>query len=203
METILEKIDKIDDYLRDLVTPFMDLYTFARMFRSYKKQQGKYSESPSNIIAYVGDHHTKNYVRFFKYLNFMTVYSTRDPIIDFVGGWVRMFEHSNEGEDIKKRNAHCLKVTGLTLPLFDTIPQIDAQQERRMIQNKAMQKEERHSAELEPPKLSEEDLEEAEQEQQQSKQEFRRWKQKEQQYDRNDSRTVGKWNSSWKSNIRF
>jgi hypothetical protein len=54
----------------DGMSRLMDLYLIARMFRKFKKIEGKPSEPPTNIIIYAGDFHAKNYRRFLDRLGF-------------------------------------------------------------------------------------------------------------------------------------
>jgi hypothetical protein len=48
----------------------MDYYTLARMFRKFRRVKHTYSETPQDIILYVGDHHARNYRRVLSVLNF-------------------------------------------------------------------------------------------------------------------------------------
>lgn len=49
---------------------FMDYYTIARLFRTYKEIPGKYSKRASSIIIYAGEYHTELYKKFLLSLGF-------------------------------------------------------------------------------------------------------------------------------------
>lgn len=54
----------------DIFTYVMDIYLLARVFRSYQKIPGRYSEDPSTIFVYAGAQHIKTYGGFLKSLGF-------------------------------------------------------------------------------------------------------------------------------------
>ena len=65
---------------------FMDVYLISRVFRKFTpKTKNEYSESPKNIIIFVGDTHANNYRNILKSLDFKTEFikSEEDGCIKF------------------------------------------------------------------------------------------------------------------------
>lgn len=61
----------------------MDIYTIARMFRSYRPVKNQYSGVAKNLIVYAGGSHTINYELFLRtFLGFKTVNSQRNSLIN-------------------------------------------------------------------------------------------------------------------------
>jgi len=71
------KIIKITNYILTI----MDIYCFSRIFRSFNKIEGVYSEDPKNIIIYAGAAHINQYAKWLTELEFELVYSGK--ISDF------------------------------------------------------------------------------------------------------------------------
>lgn len=53
---------------------FMDVYLMARVFRTFDKKEYQYSESPKNIIIYVGSKHAENYREILHKLRFKELF---------------------------------------------------------------------------------------------------------------------------------
>ena len=70
------KKDYLINEIVDYISNFMDIYAFPRLFRSFRKLEGVYSEDPKNIIIYGGGFHTGEYNDWLKELGFETIYST-------------------------------------------------------------------------------------------------------------------------------
>ena len=64
----------------DIFTIIMDIYTLARMFRTFNIGNKNMPVSPKNIIIYVGDYHADIYNDFF--MNYLALYTPITLTID-------------------------------------------------------------------------------------------------------------------------
>lgn len=62
---------------------FMDVYLMARVFRTFDKKEYQYSESPKNIIIYVGYKHSENYREILHKLKFKELFKTKAKYGEF------------------------------------------------------------------------------------------------------------------------
>lgn len=97
----------------------VDYYTITRMFREFKpKTQGQYSESPKDIMIYVGDAHARNYREFFKYMEFTETESTYAHLAE-LGTECVAFGVPNIGNNLPLPELYsCLDITKIKQPLF-------------------------------------------------------------------------------------
>jgi hypothetical protein len=60
-KAVEQKLRNVLQKSLDYTVPIMDFYLMSRVFRSFERKQGKYSEDPKYVIIYVGDQHARNY----------------------------------------------------------------------------------------------------------------------------------------------
>jgi hypothetical protein len=103
------KLRLISTILSDYGVLLVDYYTITRIFREFKpKTQGQYSESPKDIMIYVGNAHAENYREFFKYMEFTETEST-----------YAQMHVPNVGNNLPLPELYsCLDITKIKQPLF-------------------------------------------------------------------------------------
>jgi hypothetical protein len=75
----------------------MDMYLFSRMFRKFKKNKKTVSETPTNIVVYVGNWHANNYRR----------------LLDKLG-----FTHKESKSKTKDVDFQCVNISNFVQPFF-------------------------------------------------------------------------------------
>jgi hypothetical protein len=92
--TVDTQYDSVANYADQAMTPFMDVYALARMFRSYSD-----NTKAHHVILYVGDNHAKNYRLLFKRLRAPSSTSTYS-------------------QDEENKNFQCLDIQEFKQPFF-------------------------------------------------------------------------------------
>ena len=77
----------------------MDIYLFARMFRTFRNIKNRYSESPKYIIIYAGDYHCSVYRELLDELGFEKKYTERSVV--------------------KNNNFQCINIENFKQPFFN------------------------------------------------------------------------------------
>ena len=72
-EMINDNIEEIYYALTAYFGIYMDIYTIARMFRTFKDEKGKYSKKPKKIVVYAGSFHTNRIATFLNKIKFRKV----------------------------------------------------------------------------------------------------------------------------------
>lgn len=79
----LKELELYTKYNILLESIFMDVYLMARIFRNFDKKEYQYSESPSNIIIYVGNTHAENYREILYKLKFKELFKKEAKYNEF------------------------------------------------------------------------------------------------------------------------
>ena len=95
----IQSWDKFLSSLIEILSFYVDIYTLLRIFRPFKKVQGKIrKKEPQNIIIYMGEEHTRSIIHFLNEIKGKIVFETRSD---------------------KEKNFQCIDIRGLDLPMFN------------------------------------------------------------------------------------
>lgn len=109
MDAFIPDIKEINEKILHFSSHFVDIYTMARIFRSFRKVAGRYSRDPQRVIIYVGDSHARSCREILQVLGFTLVAQT----------YANANEYPIETPSIRGTSAQsCVDISSFKQPFF-------------------------------------------------------------------------------------